>query len=106
MPPKKVIFTEMKTDDKDTAEQQEKPMTEQYYIEAMEQLKNKFNEVEYLKVKINMQNIDLKKELCAAYGCIKVLDNLIHNSYDIEGDIVTMCESLRAHLSAVIEDII
>ena len=104
MPPKKVIFTEMKTGT-DIAEE-EKPMAEQYYIEAMQQLKTKYDEIEYFKVKLTMQNTDLKKELCAAYGCVRMLDNLINNSYEVESDIVTMCETLRTHLSFVIEDII
>lgn len=98
MPPK-VIFSE-------PPKTEEKPMTEGYYLEAMEQLKEKFDNNEYLLKRIQKQNMELKKDLMTAFGCIRILDNLIHNSYNCDGDIVTMCESLRAHLSNTIEDLI
>tara|TARA_E500000318_G_scaffold69897_1_gene64676 strand:- start:18866 stop:19162 length:297 start_codon:yes stop_codon:yes gene_type:complete len=83
-----------------------KPMTEQMYIEMSKQLKEKYDEMEYLKVKLNDQNKDLKKEIITAYGMSRIIDNVIHQSFDIDSDIVTLCEALRGHLSNVIDEII
>lgn len=97
------MTTEKKQED---IAQQQKPMTEQMYIEMTQQLKDKYDEMEYLKIKLNDQNKDLKKEIITAYGMCRVMDNLIHQSYDIDSDIVSLCEALRGHLSNVIDDII
>ena len=100
MPPKKVIFTEMKNVSEATEDiaEQQKPMAEQYYIEAMQQLKTKYDEIEYFKVKLTMQNTDLKKELCAAYGCVRMLDNLIKFSPEATSNFLaaTACSAFKA----------
>ena len=88
----------------DTAE--EKPMNEGYYLDAMNQLKEKFDVNEYLMKKIQKQNLELKKEIVTAFGCMRILDNLIHNSYGVDGDIVCLSESLRGHLSDYLDNII
>ena len=98
MPPKVTFSEPPKTE--------EKPMTEQMYLDLVDQLKDKYDMNEYMMKKIQIQNMELKKDLMTAFGCIRILDGLIHNSYNCDGDIVTMCESLRAHLSNTIEDLI
>ena len=85
---------------------EEKPMAEGYYLEAMEQLKEKFDMNEYLMKKIQKQNLELKKELITAFGCIRIIDNLIHQCYNCDGDIISLSESLRGHLSTAVEDFI
>jgi len=91
----------------DTAKQpEEKPMNEGYYLEAMNQLKEKFDNNEYLMKRIQKQNLELKKEIVTAFGCMRILDNLIHHSYGVDGDIVSLSESLRGHLSDFVDDII
>ncbi len=85
---------------------EEKPMTEQMLIEAMDQLKEKFDLNEYLMKKMENRLLDLKKELFTSYGLIRLIDNMVHQSYDIDSDIITLIESLRGHLSKVIEEII
>ena len=85
---------------------EEKPMNEGYYLEAMNQLKDKFDNNEYLMKRIQKQNMELKKEIVTAFGCMRILDNLIHNSYGVDGDIISLSESLRGHLSDFVEDMI
>jgi len=86
--------------------EEEKPMTEGYYLEAMEQLKEKYDLNEYLMKKMEMRLTETKKELCSAYGMVRVLDNMIGKSYGVDSDIITLSESLRGHLSSVFEEMI
>ena len=81
-------------------------MSEQMLLDAMEQLKDKFDVNEYLVKKMEKSVIELKKELFSAYGMIRVLDNLINNSFGIENEIECLSDSIRGHLSSVIEDLI
>tara|TARA_Y100001972_G_C7603019_1_gene302187 strand:+ start:848 stop:1102 length:255 start_codon:yes stop_codon:yes gene_type:complete len=74
-------------------------MSSQNYLEAMDQLNEKFKEVEYLKKKMEEQNTQLKKELITCYGCIRIIDNLIEEDNDIDLNIKMMCDILRQHLS-------
>lgn len=89
-----------------TDKAEEKPMNEQMYLDLVNQLKDKFDNNEYLMKRIQKQNMELKKEIVTAFGCMRILDNLIHNSYGVDGDIVSLSESLRGHLSTFVEDII
>ena len=82
------------------------PMNEQMYLDLVNQLKDKFDNNEYLMKRIQKQNMELKKEIVTAFGCMRILDNLIHNSYGVDGDIVSLSESLRGNLSTFVEDII
>lgn len=86
--------------------EEEKPMTEGYYLEAMEQLKEKYDLNEYLMKKMEIRLTEIKKELCSAYGMVRILDNMIGKCYGIDGDIITLSESLRGHLSSVFEEMI
>ena len=90
----------------DTTITPQENMTEQMYLEMVNQLKEKFDLNEYLMKKMELRVLELKKELFSSYGIIRLLDNMIHQSYNIDGDIITLCESLRTHLSTVIEELI
>jgi hypothetical protein len=81
-------------------------MNEQMYLDLVNQLKEKFDNNEYLMKRIQKQNMELKKEIVTAFGCMRILDSLIHNSYGVDGDIISLSESLRGHLSTFVEDII
>ena len=83
-----------------------KPMTEQMYLDMVDQLKEKFDNNENLMKRIQKQNLELKKEIITAFGCMRILDNLIHSSYGVDGDIITLSESLRGHLSDYLDNII
>lgn len=96
-------MSEKKTEKKN---EEKKVESEQMYLEMCDQLKKKYDEVEYIKVKLTMQNTDLKKEILTAYGLSRVLDNLINNCFDVDMEVVCLSESLRGHLSNVIDDII
>jgi len=85
---------------------EEKPMNEQMYLDMVNQLKDKFDNNEYIMKRIQKQNIELKKEIVTAFGCMRILDNLIHNSYGADADIMLLSESLRGHLSDFVEDMI
>lgn len=74
-------------------------MSSQNYLDAMEQLNEKFKEVEYLKKKMEEQNEQLKKELITCYGCIRLIDNLIDQDEEVDLNIKMMCDILRQHLS-------
>ncbi len=96
-------MSEPKTEKKN---EEKKVESEQMYLEMCDQLKKKYDEVEYIKAKLTMQNTDLKKEILTAYGLSRILDNLINNCFDVDMEVVCLSESLRGHLSNVIDDII
>jgi len=86
--------------------EEEKPMTEQMYLDMVDQLKEKYDLNEYLMKKMEIRLTEIKKELCSAYGLVRVLDNMIGKCYGVDGDIITLSESLRGHLSSVFEEMI
>ena len=90
----------------DTVKPADTPMSDGYYLEAMEQLNEKFKEIEYIKSKIMSQNESLKKEIMTLYGLIRVLDNMITDSYEFPNEIVCLSEIIRGHASTVYDDII
>jgi len=100
-------MSEPKTENKSKSKNELKKIeNEQMYLEMCEQLKKKYDELEYIKAKLTMQNTDLKKEILTAYGLSRILDNLINNCFDVDMEVVCLSESLRGHLSNVIDDII
>jgi len=92
-------MTESNKNIPDQRQQPNEPMTDQMYLELVEQLNDKFKDFEYLKNKLLMQNGEMKKEIITAYSLIRVLDNLISNAYEIDADIVCFSEITRGHLS-------
>jgi len=95
------------SDKKNEEKNEEKKVeTEAMYLDMVNQLKEKFDNNEYLMKRIQEQNTELKKEIITAYGISRILDNLINNCFDIDTEIICLSESLRGHLSTVIEDII
>jgi len=90
----------------DTVKPADTQMAEGYYLDAMNQLNEKFKEIEYIKNKIMNQNESLKKELISLYGLIRVLDNMITDSYEFPSEIVCLSEIIRGHASTVYDDII
>tara|TARA_Y100000114_G_C11678414_1_gene287391 strand:- start:257 stop:550 length:294 start_codon:yes stop_codon:yes gene_type:complete len=87
-------------------EEEKKLENEGMYLDAMNQLQKKFDEIEYIKAKLTIQNTELKKEVITAYGLSRVLDNLINNCFEVDMEVVCLSESLRGHLSNLIDDII
>ena len=89
-----------------TLQQTVEPMTDQMYLELVEQLNDKFKDFEYLKNKLLMQNQEMKKDIITAYSLIRVLDNLINQSYEIDADIICFSEITRSQLSQVVNNYI
>lgn len=77
-------------------------MNEGEYIEAMNQLKDTFQENEIKMKNFIEQNIQLKKDLMTCYGMIRMLD--MNQPFSLDNDESSFFISqLRSFLSHVIE---
>jgi hypothetical protein len=75
-------------------------MLEQEYLEMVNQLKDKYDEITDKLDRIELQELDMKKDLITAYGVVRMLDNLISNSHiGYDNEVVTIVEVLRGLLS-------
>ena len=75
-------------------------MMEQEYLEMVQQLKDKYDEITDKLDRIELQELDMKKDLITAYGVVRMLDNLISNSHiGYDNEVVTIVEVLRGLLS-------
>ena len=64
------------------------------------QLKDKYDEITDKLDRIELQELDMKKDLITAYGVVRMLDNLISNSHiGYDNEVVTIVEVLRGLLS-------
>ena len=73
---------------------------EQEYLEMVNQLKDKYDEITDKLDRIELQELDMKKDLITAYGVVRMLDNLISNSHiPYDNEVVTIVEVLRGLLS-------
>ena len=76
-------------------------MNENDYLEAMNQLQEKFNANEKKVNAVMEQNIQLKKHLMVAYGLSKMVDIMDDSADEHERNYVY--SNLRQYLSEVIE---
>lgn len=75
-------------------------MLEQEYLEMVNQLKDKYDEITDKLDRIELQDLDMKKDLITAYGVVRMLDNLISNSHvPYDNEVVVIVEVLRGLLS-------
>tara|TARA_B110000037_G_scaffold212981_1_gene266408 strand:- start:496 stop:762 length:267 start_codon:yes stop_codon:yes gene_type:complete len=75
-------------------------MMEQEYLEMVNQLKDKYDEITDKLDRIELLELDMKKDLITAYGVVRMLDNLISNSHiPYDNEVVTIVEVLRGLLS-------
>lgn len=75
-------------------------MLEQEYLEMVNQLKDKYDEITDKLDRIELLELDMKKDLITAYGVVRMLDNLISNSHiPYDNEVVTIVEVLRGLLS-------
>lgn len=73
---------------------------EQEYLEMVNQLKDKYDEITDKLDRIELLELDMKKDLITAYGVVRMLDNLISNSHiPYDNEVVTIVEVLRGLLS-------
>lgn len=81
-------------------------MSEGFYLDAMNQLKE-LNEKRDAENKKNKEElIQLKKELITCYGIVRLLDNLNENHPldDSPVEVKIVIETLRDYLSQFVED--
>jgi len=81
-------------------------LNDQAMKEMAEQLKETYDEITFKLEKMESENIDLKKHLISAYGMARVMDNLIDECYEIQPEISTLSDVLRAYLSSVMDNTI
>ena len=75
-------------------------MLEGEYLELCNDLKTKYDEITDKLDKIELQELQLKKDFISCYGVVRVLDNLISNSHiPYDNEVVTIVEVLRGLLS-------
>ena len=75
-------------------------MMEQEYIEMANQLKCRYDEITDKLDKIELQELQLKKDFISCYGIVRMLDNLISNSHvPYDNEILVIVEVLRGLLS-------
>ena len=75
-------------------------MLEGEYLELCNDLKTKYDEITDKLDRIELQELDMKKDLITAYGVVRMLDNLISNSHiPYDNEVVTIVEVLRGLLS-------
>ena len=75
-------------------------MLEQEYLEMVNQLKDKYDEITDKLDRIELQELDMKKDLITAYGVVRMLDNLISNSHiGYDNEVVVIVEVLRGLMS-------
>lgn len=82
---------------------EEKPMNEGMYLEAMEQLQQKFTEYDRKRIIIENKNKMLAKELLTCYGMVRVIDSIINpDSTDFE--VMLSVDVLRGYISRVVNE--
>ena len=70
------------------------------YLELCNDLKNKYDEITDKLDRIELQELDMKKDLITAYGVVRMLDNLISNSHvPYDNEVVVIVEVLRGLMS-------
>jgi len=75
-------------------------MLEGDYLEMANQLKEKYDEITTKLEKVELLELDMKKDLITAYGVVRMLDNLISTSpIPYDNEVITIVEVLRGLLS-------
>tara|TARA_R110000823_G_scaffold234646_2_gene360847 strand:- start:1328 stop:1621 length:294 start_codon:yes stop_codon:yes gene_type:complete len=80
-------------------------MTEGMYLEAMEQLQEKFNTFNKKRIIIENKNKMLAKELLTCYGMVRIIDSLI-NPENTDFEIMMTIDVLRGYMSSMVDDCI
>ena len=73
---------------------------EQDYLDMVNQLKEKYDEITSKLDKVELMEIDIKKDLMTAFGVVRLLDHLISTSLvGYDNEIIVIVEVLRGLLS-------
>jgi len=79
-------------------------MLEGEYLDMANQLKDKYDQITQKLDRIELLEIQLKKDFMTAYGVVRLLDQLIANSLvPYDNEIITLIEVLRGLLSNCID---
>ncbi len=76
-------------------------MNEGEYLELTNQLKQKFDKNEKEIEAMRETYEALRKDVISMYGFFRVIDNLIQEDENIDGEIMLLCTSYRSFLSEV-----
>ena len=74
---------------------------EQMYLDMVNQLKVKFDEMEKTNIKYKKKDLEQKKIIWTCYGILRILDDTFHSDPEF---IHNLIQNLRGMLSAVFED--
>ena len=78
---------------------------EQMYLDMVNQLKLKYEEITSKLDTIERRDKDLRKDFMTAYGTIRLLDHLISSSpVGFDDEVVIMVEILRGFLSDCVDN--
>ena len=79
-------------------------MLEGEYLDMANQLKDKYDQITAKLERIELLEIQLKKDFMTAYGVVRLLDQLISNSMiPYDNEVTTLVEVLRGLLSNCID---
>jgi hypothetical protein len=79
-------------------------MMEQDYLDMVNQLKEKYDMITTKLEKIELMELDMKKDLMSAYGVVRMLDHLISTSMvPYDNEIMVIVEVLRGMLSDMMD---
>ncbi len=84
----------------------EQCLNDEALIEMADQLKKTYDEITFKIEKIQLENLELKKNLISAYGFCRVLDMIASDSYELQPEILILIETLRAYLSTTMDNTI
>jgi len=77
-------------------------MTSQFYLEAMNQLKDLNEAREIKEISMKKENRKLKLEILGTYGMVRNIENLVFER-DVDYDIATLVDVLRMNLEEFVE---
>ena len=70
------------------------------YLEMVAQLKDRYDEITAKLDRIELLELDMKKDLITAYGVVRMLDHLISTSHiPYDNEVITIVEVLRGLMS-------
>lgn len=81
-------------------------ITEKAYLDLANESKEKFDEMNLEKIKLQEEITQLKKELITTYGMVRIIDNLYGEQDEDyrEPTIETLIDCLRSYLSDFFDD--
>jgi len=74
------------------------------YLDMVKQLKDKYDDITSKLDKIELMEMNMKKDLMSVYGVVRMLDHLISTSHiGYDNEVMTIVECLRGMLSDMMD---